>query len=83
MNQLKDRVCKCGGFIFAPAQTLKELPAFYSLSGVNETVMMHIGFVCIRCGEMISLKAEDPIPDDPTDTKQPTKQKSIIQLIKG
>ena len=57
---LKDRVCSCGGRIFADALSLKELPALLSPSGLTETMMYKIGFVCVKCGLMMPLRPAAP-----------------------
>lgn len=59
-DQLNDRVCPCGEKIFVQAFTLKELPALCSPSGIPETAMAHIGFACVTCGYVISLRPEVP-----------------------
>ena len=58
VNDLKDRVCKCGGEIFATAVTLKEVPAIYSPSGIAESMIIPVGFFCIKCGNVISTRPE-------------------------
>jgi len=60
MEQLKDRACSCGGTIFISAVALKELPALYSPSGHIETAIAQVGFVCCQCGQLISLRPEEP-----------------------
>jgi len=58
MQQLKDRVCKCGGFIFVSALALKEVPPIYSTSGQYETAMQQVGFMCIQCGNVLPIQPE-------------------------
>ena len=58
MQQLKDRVCKCGGFIFVSALALKEVPPIYSPSGQIETAMQQVGFMCIQCGNVLPIQPE-------------------------
>ena len=58
LDQLKDRVCECGGFIFTSAVVLKELPAIYSPSGKADSLIQPAGFVCVRCGRIISMLPE-------------------------
>lgn len=60
LEQLKDRVCPCGSLVFSPAVTLKEIPSLYSPSGIPETAMSQVGFVCATCGELMSLRPEPP-----------------------
>ena len=59
LNQLKDRVCPCGGKLFTKTFTLKEVPGVYSPSGVPETAMYHDGFACVTCGYVITLRPEN------------------------
>ena len=63
LDQLKDRVCKCGGFIFVTALALKEVPTVYSPSGKPETAMQQVGFMCINCGEVLTVAPEEPKED--------------------
>jgi len=60
LDQLKDRVCPCGCLVFSQAVTLKEIPSLYSPSGVSETAITPVGFVCATCGELIPLRPEPP-----------------------
>jgi len=60
MDQLKDRVCECGGQLFISAVGLKELPALYSPSGQVESAVIPVGFVCCGCGAFMSLRPEEP-----------------------
>lgn len=60
-NELKDRQCThCGGLVFSHALSLKEVPPLRSPSGRAETAMTPIGFVCVTCGEFMTLRPEDP-----------------------
>ncbi len=86
LDQLKDRVCKCGGFIFTSALALKELPPIYSPSGQYETTMQQVGFVCIRCGNVLPVRPEFPkTEDDVIEGKPETagSNDSKIILVKG
>lgn len=58
MQQLKDRVCKCGGFTFVSALALKEVPPVYSPSRQLETAMQQVGFMCIQCGNVLPIQPE-------------------------
>lgn len=64
-DNLKDRVCDCGGRVFTTAFSLKALPALQSPSGQAETIMAQIGFVCVGCGAVISLRPEEPKVETP------------------
>lgn len=69
-DQLKDRVCsKCSGMIFSHALVLKEIPPLLSPSGKLETMMLPIGFVCVRCGTEMSLRPEEPKEDQKPESK--------------
>lgn len=57
-DKLKDRICECGGKVFTNALTLKELPAIQSPSGQPETAMAQVGFVCVGCGKVMSVRPE-------------------------
>jgi hypothetical protein len=59
-DQLKDRMCSCGGMFFTDALSLKEVPAMVSPSGKPETAMFKVGFVCVKCGKVMSLRPEEP-----------------------
>ena len=60
-STLKDRVCgKCGGFVFTHALSLKEMTPLVSPSGQYETAMAPVGFACIACGELMTLRPEPP-----------------------
>ena len=72
IDNLRDRTCECGGKIFTHALALKEVPSLYSPSGKYETIMSHIGFVCIGCGKRMSLRPEVE-----------EKEKSMLTLVKG
>lgn len=72
-DELKDRVCPCGGMFFTDALSLKELPAMMSPSGKVETAMFKIGFICVACGKLMSLR-----PEEPKEAKQ-----TIIELGKN
>jgi len=61
-DQLKDRICECGGTYFTDGLRLKEIPALYSPSGKPETMMMKIGFICVGCGKLMSLRPEEEKP---------------------
>ena len=63
LDQLKDRVCECGGAVFFQAFMLKEIPPVCSPSGQYETAMNHIGFTCIACGKLMTLRPE-PLKED-------------------
>lgn len=80
LDQLKDRVCKCGGVIFVSALTLKELPPVYSPSGKYETSFIPAGFACIRCGALLSLRPEGPKIDEMTEEESEVKSDSKIVL---
>jgi hypothetical protein len=43
---------------------LKEVPAILSKSGKPETAMTMIGFHCVECGIMMSLRPEEPKKDE-------------------
>ena len=58
IDQLKDRVCECGGFVFTSAVVLKELPAIYSPSGKPDSLIQPAGFMCARCGRVIPMLPE-------------------------
>jgi len=73
-STLKGRVCKCGGNIFTHALVLKELTPLLSPSGKYETIMIPLGFVCVGCGTVISMRPEEP--------KEEQKQESKIVLLK-
>lgn len=64
-NELKDRVCPCGGMFFTDALSLKELPAMVSPSGKVETAMFKVGFICVACGKLLSLMPEEPGEEKP------------------
>jgi hypothetical protein len=59
-DQMKDRVCKCGGRLFISVFNLKEIPSIYSPSGKPESMMLQVGFVCAACGTQMSLRPEEP-----------------------
>jgi hypothetical protein len=65
-NTLKDRVCsKCGGMVFTHALTLKEMPPLLSPSGKYETMMLPVGFVCVGCGTVMSMRPGEPKEEKP------------------
>lgn len=78
VNDLKDRVCRqCGGLFFADALRLKEVPAVYSQSGKPETLMIKVGFICVGCGTVTSLRpGEEKEPE-----KKPEEKKSDIVVV--
>lgn len=65
MDQLKDRVCKCGGLLFFPVNALKELPPMYSPSGQYETSIAMVAFACVACGQMMTLRPEPVKVEEP------------------
>ena len=65
LDQLNDRICPCGERVFVAAMTLKELPPMCSPSGKMETAMSQVGFACVTCGLVISLRPEEPKEDKP------------------
>ena len=65
INTLKDRVCECKGSLFSPVLALKELPPILSSSGAYETTMVQVGFACISCGKILSLRPEIPKKEAP------------------
>lgn len=64
-DKLADRICSCGGKIFTDAMGLKELPPLLSPSGKYETVTIKVGFFCVGCGKLMSLRPEEP-KEEPT-----------------
>jgi hypothetical protein len=80
IDQLKDRVCpKCQGMLFIQMMVLKELPPVYSPSGQYETNMSLVGFGCVACGTVISLRPEpEKTLDGPVEGQE--KPKSGIVL---
>lgn len=83
LNQLKDRVCKCGGFIFVSAMILKEVPPIYSPTGGYETLMQPAGFVCALCGTVIPLTPEGPVIDTITQDEETKDNTPKIVLAKS
>ena len=63
VDQLPDRICRCGGTVFTPALCLKEIPAIYSASAQKETMMLNAGFICGKCGALMSLRPEETKPE--------------------
>jgi len=59
-EQLKQRVCECGSTSFIALLDLRELPKFYSPSGVPETMSKPQAFACVACGKLMSLRPEEP-----------------------
>jgi len=60
IGQLKQRTCPCGGIVFVQAVSLKEVPPVYSPSGNPETMIQPLGFICSQCGNLLSLRPEEP-----------------------
>lgn len=58
LDKLKDRVCECGNGIFTQIVALKVIPPMYSPSGIYESAITPIGFQCVGCGSIISLRPE-------------------------
>jgi hypothetical protein len=58
-EDLQDRVCECRGKIFTDAIRLKEIPMVVT-GGRAETMMIKIGFICVKCGKLMSLRPEAP-----------------------
>lgn len=76
VGQLKDRVCaKCGGMFFASALIVKEMSPVVSPSGKYESMMIPVGFACVGCGTIMSLRPEPP--------KEAEKEESNIVMLKG
>ena len=71
MNDLKDRICECGCKAFTKLFGLKELPILMSHTGHAETMMLHVGFICVACGKPMSMQPGDPAPGDPIDITPP------------
>jgi hypothetical protein len=69
-STLEDRVCKCGGMVFSHALSLKVMTPLISPSGQYETAMAPLGFVCVACGTVVSLRPEIP------------KEESMIKLVR-
>jgi len=58
-EQLKQRVCECGSIAFIAFLDLRELPKFFSPSGVPETMSKPQAFSCVACGKLMSLRPEE------------------------
>jgi len=58
-EQLKQRVCECGSTAFIALLDLRELPKFFSPSGVPETMSKPQAFACVACGKLMSLRPEE------------------------
>lgn len=72
-DQLKDRLCEaCGNAVHVPALRLKAIPALYSPSGKPETMILQDGFICAKCGVLMTLRPEAP-----------KEEKGRIELVKG
>jgi len=56
-ESLQDRVCECGGKYFTDAMRLKEIPMVIT-GGRPETMMIKLGFICVKCGKLMSLRPE-------------------------
>jgi hypothetical protein len=61
--ELEDRTCECGGMFFTDALRLKEVPAMLSPSGIPETMIFKVGFICVSCGKVIPLRPEETKPE--------------------
>jgi len=59
-EQLKQRVCECGSTAFIALLDLRELPKFYSSSGITETMSKPQAFACVACGKLMSLRPAEP-----------------------
>lgn len=59
LNQLKDRVCKCGNAVFVLGLRIKEVPPIYSPTGQAESAATQHCFLCSACGIEMSLHPED------------------------
>jgi hypothetical protein len=89
IEELKDRVCECSCKAFTQVYGLKEIPSLYSPSGKMETMMLHVGFVCIACGKLMSLTAGQELPgtgvegtgkDDGDGEKKPQEESNLVKL---
>ena len=71
-DQLEDRLCVCGNAVHVPAVSLKAIPALYSPSGNPETMILQTGFICAKCGAMMTLR---PVA--------PKEEESGIEVVRG
>ena len=85
VNDLKDRVCiGCGSNLFADALRLKEIPAVYSPSGKPESLVVKVGFVCVGCGRIKSLRpGEEKEEGEEKKPEEPAQEKSNIIMLGG